>query len=100
MRTFFTLAFTFFISPIPAQTNAQATATVRLEVGDDFQQKQKSHPAGTTFIVAEGQHTGQRVINPLKGNRWIGEEGAILDGENALSSAFYGRAVSVSTEVE
>jgi len=70
--------------------------SVLLKVGDDFQQVHDAHPGGTVFHVAAGVHLKQRVIDPKKGNEWIGEKGAILDGKNALSDAFHGRAESVT----
>lgn len=75
---------------------ARIKDSVLLKVGDNFQQVQDVYPGGIILRVASGIHIKQRVVNPKKGNEWIGEEGAIMDGENAISNAFYGRAESVA----
>jgi hypothetical protein len=75
-----------------------AEASVLLKVNDNFQQINDTRPAGTVFRVASGVHIKQRVVNPKKGNQWIGEEGAILDGKDALSDAFHGKAERVTIQ--
>jgi parallel beta-helix repeat protein len=46
-------------------------------------------PAGTTFILQAGTHLQQSVI-PKSGDRFIGEPGAILDGQGVTPFAFSG----------
>lgn len=71
---------------------------VTLEVGDNFQQANDLFPAGTTFIVRSGIHQNQRVKEPKTGNSWIGEEGAILDGNDRITEAFSGKAQNVTIQ--
>jgi len=68
---------------------------VFLEVGDNFQIANDTYPKGTVFVVKPGEHVNQRVNNPKKGNRWIGERGATLDGSNRIEVAFSGIAKNV-----
>ena len=46
-----------------------------------------ANPAGTTFILKAGTHIRQSVI-PKSGNRFIGEPGAVLDGQGVTPYAF------------
>ena len=72
--------------------------SVRLELTDDFQEVNDACPAGTVFQVAAGVHVNQRVVNPKPGNQWIGEAGAVLDGQATLSDAFHGKAERVTVQ--
>ena len=65
---------------------------VYLSPGDDFQAANDANPAGTTFGVRAGVHRMQRVVNPREGNRWVGEPGAVMDGQDVLPDAFSGAA--------
>lgn len=71
---------------------------VTLHTGDNFQQANDNFPAGTFFLIKAGVHTSQRIHNPKEGNIWLGEKGAVMDGENNISAAFTGRAVDVTIE--
>jgi Right handed beta helix region len=62
----------------------QEPVTVRLEVGDAFQERVDQHPPGTTYVVAAGVHRLQQVV-PHSGDRFIGESGAILSGARVLT---------------
>lgn len=80
------------------QVSTDVGPVVLLKVNDNFQRANDSYPAGTVFRVAAGVHLKQRVVNPKRGNQWIGEKGAVLDGENGLSDAFHGRANQITLE--
>jgi parallel beta-helix repeat protein len=55
--------------------------------GESIQTKVSAYPAGTTFYIEAGTHRRQSV-KPKDGNRFIGERGAILDGEGVAAHAF------------
>jgi nitrous oxidase accessory protein NosD len=62
--------------------------------GESIQAKVNAEPAGTTFIIKAGRHTRQSVT-PKDGNAFIGEPGAVLDGQGAAIRAFTGSADNV-----
>ncbi len=72
-------------------TSGTSTSTgcagVQLRPGDSIQQAVDAHPAGTTFCLAAGTYRRQHV-RPKHGNSFIGEPGAVLDGEGAATLAF------------
>ncbi len=97
MRVFLKYSLLFFtIALFCGFSLADHRGGVLIKVGDDFQQIQDAYPGGTVFRVASGIHVKQRVINPKKGNKWVGDKGAILDGKNEISDAFHGRAESIT----
>lgn len=55
--------------------------------GQSIQNFVNSNPGGTTFILKAGTHTRQSVI-PKSGDSFIGEPGAIMDGQGATGYAF------------
>lgn len=55
--------------------------------GQSIQNAVNSNPAGTKFLIKAGRHKRQSV-RPKSGNTFVGEAGAILDGENATEYAF------------
>ena len=61
---------------------------VPVNPGDDLQAAVNAHPPGTTFLIKAGRHRRQSVV-PKTGNSFIGEPGAILDGENVVPYAFH-----------
>ena len=71
-----------------------AVAGVPIHPGESIQAKVDASPAGTTFTIKSGRHLQQSVI-PKDGNAFIGEPGAVLDGEGAAIRAFSGSADSV-----
>lgn len=75
-----------------------SSGQVKLYPGDNFQQANDNFPEGTVFVVSSGVHTGQRIHNPKKGNVWLGESGAVLDGQNELKAAFTGKAENVTLQ--
>jgi hypothetical protein len=75
-----------------------SSGQVKLHPGDDFQQANDNFPAGTVFVVSSGVHKAQRVDNPKSGNVWLGEKGAVMDGQDKITAAFTGKAVNVSLQ--
>jgi parallel beta-helix repeat protein len=73
-----------------------ATGVVVLP-GMDIQSLVSSHPAGTVFVIKSGVHRGQRVV-PKDGMVFVGEPGAILDGERVVDRAFSGGASNVTLQ--
>ena len=67
---------------------------VYLEPGDDLQQAVKDNPEGTVFVLRGGVYPQAR-LNPRSGQSFWGEEGAVLDGENAKDAAFNSSASNV-----
>lgn len=55
--------------------------------GQSIQSAVNSRPTGTKFIIKAGIHRRQRVV-PKDGNKFVGEPGAVLDGENVAYYAF------------
>lgn len=64
---------------------------VLLGAGDSFNIANQLCPAGSTFFVLSGIHSGQSVISSKRGNKWIGLNGAIMDGEDSVYRAFSGQ---------
>lgn len=64
---------------------------VLLGVNDSFNIANQVCPAGSAFIVMSGVHSGQSVITSKQGNKWIGLDGAIMDGEGSVYRAFSGK---------
>lgn len=68
---------------------AVAAGVVSVFPGDSIQTLVDANGAGTTFVVKAGVHVRQQVT-PKSGDVFVGEDGAILDGEWALGYAFVG----------
>lgn len=79
-------------------SNSESSGQVTLHPGDNFQLANDNFPAGTVFLVSSGLHKGQRINNPKTGNIWLGEKGAVMDGQNQVTAAFTGKAVDVSIQ--
>jgi parallel beta-helix repeat protein len=62
---------------------------VRVPVGASIQAAVDAAPAGTVFILAAGTHQRQTII-PKAGDRFRGEPGAVLDGEDVTRYAVRG----------
>jgi len=62
--------------------------------GDSIQALVNANPAGTTFLIKAGIHHAQMVI-PKNGNSFVGESGAILDGDGTAAYAFVGMPGSI-----
>lgn len=57
-----------------------------IKPGDNIQKIVDAHAAGTTFTIKAGVHKRQS-IRPKSGMSFLGEAGAVLDGENATPQA-------------
>lgn len=85
-------------TPAPTTTtSADAPATMpagtALNPGDDIQAAVNTHPPGTTFVIRTGVHRRQ-TIRPKDGMTFVGEPGAVLDGEGVTQRAFIGQNTS------
>jgi len=79
---------------LAAMMPAGAQDTITLNVGDNFQNAVDSAPGNTVFIVKAGTHTGQAVV--LKDdNQFVGQDGAVMDGEGRIEYAFQGSVANV-----
>ena len=67
--------------PRPAWT---PPAGVRISPGDNAQAVVDAHPEGTTFVFTAGEHQLVQVV-PRDGDRFTGEEGAVLKGSISLA---------------
>jgi parallel beta-helix repeat protein len=77
-------------APAPGPTPAPAPlGSVAIYAGDNIQAAVNARAAGTVFVIKAGVHRRQSV-RPKDGTSFIGEPGAILDGENATPRAFIG----------
>jgi hypothetical protein len=80
---------------LPAQSTPAPPEPKRgtvLAPGDDLQSAVDSAPAGTVFIIRQGVHRRQ-TIRPKDGMSFVGEGGAVLDGEGVSPRAFRGQGV-------
>ncbi len=73
-------------APPPPVGVAPVTGTP-IYPGDDIQAKVRAAPVGTRFIIKAGVHLRQ-TITPKSGMTFVGEPGAVLDGENVTPYAF------------
>lgn len=65
--------------------------------GESIQAVVDSYPAGTTFYLRAGVHSGQ-TVKPRDGNKFIGESGTILSGEDRVEFAFRSGAANVTIQ--
>lgn len=79
-------------APVAASTTA-ASGAIIVRPGSNLQDLVNSNPPGTIFRLQAGIYAGQKV-SPKDGNQFLGEPGAILDG-NRASHAFGGSARNV-----
>ena len=63
---------------------------VLVKPGSSIQGAVDSHPAGTTFVLGSGVHRRQTVVPKAK-NVFVGEPGAVMDGEGVADYAFLGK---------
>ena len=61
--------------------------TLVVSPGQSIQALVAANPPGTTFVLKAGTHLRQSVI-PKSGNHFIGEPGAVLDGQGVTPYAF------------
>lgn len=83
-----------------APVGPQATVTcpvgsAALAPGANIQSAVTAHPNGTAFCLAPGTYAKQ-YVKPKAGNSFVGQVGAILDGQNAIVRAFDGSAANVT----
>jgi parallel beta-helix repeat protein len=62
---------------------------VPVPLGVAIQDLVDRYPAGTTFRLESGVHRRQSIV-PRSGDVYLGESGAVLDGEDAIDVAFHG----------
>jgi hypothetical protein len=79
------------IRPIGPQSLScsSISGSVDISPGTNIQSIVDSKPTGTTFCLKAGTHKRQS-IQPKGNDTFVGEKGAILDGERATTYAFYG----------
>lgn len=85
-------------SPPSSTTSTSPTApsgSIILTAGQSIQSAVDAHAAGATFYLKAGTYHQQSVI-PKDGMTFIGETGAILDGDNTTAKAFSGKASHVT----
>ena len=64
-------------------------ASVAIFPGQDIAAEVNANPPGTRFLIKAGVHRGQR-IRPKDGDEFVGEPGAVFDGEDTVQFAFDG----------
>jgi parallel beta-helix repeat protein len=74
------------LSPVAV---VQSGSTITVNPGDNLQQLTLDHPPGTTFILTPGQHYLSSV-RPQDDQKFIGQDGAIANGEGRARQAFAG----------
>jgi parallel beta-helix repeat protein len=75
-----------------SQAPSDAKGGTAVNPGDDLQAAVDAAPAGTMFIIRQGVHRRQ-TIQPKDGMSFVGEAGAVLDGEGVTPRAFRGQTV-------
>src|SRR6266511_634658 len=76
--------------PTAAENDPQlstSSTTVTILPGQSIQARVNSYPAGTQFLLKAGTYYKQRIV-PKSGDTFVGEAGAILDGQGATTYAF------------
>ncbi|HUP18958.1 MAG TPA: right-handed parallel beta-helix repeat-containing protein [Gemmatimonadota bacterium] len=82
--------------PAPAPPPTDPTPSgVAVQPGESIQAAVNANPSGTTFVIKAGVHRRQR-IEPKDNTTFVGESGAVLDGENSTDFAFLGTARGVT----
>lgn len=79
--------------PTSAEAPRSLPSGTSVNPGDDIQAAVNLHPPGTTFVIRGGVHRRQ-TIKPKDGMTFVGEPGAVLDGEGATPRAFIGQNTS------
>jgi parallel beta-helix repeat protein len=90
MRLRVTPAFAIFfllMASLAATAQTIDPMWVKIYPGDSIQTRVNQYPGATTFYLRAGVHRRQTVV-PKSDNRFIGEWGAVLDGENVKALAF------------
>ena len=76
---------------------APPAGAVVLSPGADIQAAINSNPTGATFYLKAGTYRRQS-LSPKDGQKFLGEPGAVLTGENAVQYAFQGSAKNVTIQ--
>ncbi len=85
------------VPPEPAEpTPIPQEVGVEIPPGVDIQAVVDGNPEGTTFLIKAGIHRRQSV-RPKDGMTFVGEAGAVLDGEGDVRFAFVGYRTSSSS---
>jgi hypothetical protein len=83
---------------VPVGPQASITcppSAVQISPGSNVQSVVNAHSAGTTYCLASGTYTQQKIV-PRSGDTYIGIKGATLDGQNIAVHAFSGAAVGAT----
>lgn len=84
-------------APRPAPT-CRTEGGLPIGTGDDAQSVVDRNPPGTSYVVTTGTHLRNFSVQPKPGDRFCGEQGAVLDGGRSLRSAFSGGATNVTLD--
>jgi len=68
-------------------TTPRSMMPVAINPGESIQNAVRVNPAGTTFLIKRGVHRRQ-AVHPKDGMVFVGEPGAVLDGEKTPGPAF------------
>jgi parallel beta-helix repeat protein len=82
----------------PLTASASCGAVTQVCPGESIQAAVNASPTGTTFTIAAGTHRRQSVI-PKSGMTFVGEPGAVLDGELITPYAFDGRSKAAGVKI-
>lgn len=81
-----------------AITVIEHSDTVTLSAGEDIAARVAAAPSATTFRLKAGKYLRQRIV-PKDGMSFIGDSGAVLDGENRTDFAFVSDSVEFAHNV-
>lgn len=81
--------------PSNLQLSGECSDAAYVCVGESIQEAAASLPAGTVITIAAGTHL-QQSITPQDSQTFVGEPGAVLDGEQVTRRAFAGQASNVT----
>ncbi len=78
---------------VEIRDNDDDANAIVINVGDDIVALAASSPDGTNFRIASGVHrlSSNTGIKPRNNQRFTGEDGAIIDGENQQRFAFFNK---------
>src|SRR6185437_8248036 len=82
-------------SGVGPSSSLNPTSRVVILPGQSIQAAVDANPEGTTFWLKAGTWHQQNIA-PKNGQSFIGEVGAILDGDNVTGQAFFSRASNVT----
>jgi parallel beta-helix repeat protein len=85
------------ISVGPQPSITCAPRSVNLSPGEDIETVVTGHSSGTPYCLAPGRYTAQ-AITPHDDDSFIGQKGAILDGDAKTVFAFKGNAKNVTVK--